>query len=143
LGAITVIDPAGPVELDHGVARLVAGACDACGGYSFPLRERCETCGAALHRILLPTTGTLWTWTTQEFEPSSPPYLRDPPRGEFEPFAVGYVEFDGFLRAEGRLTERDPDRLRIGMPMQVVALKRGRRLGYAFAPADSSTTERP
>ena len=43
----------------------------------------------------------LWTWTTQGFEPK-PPYVAD---GEFEPYGVGYVEFPGFLRVEGRLTE--------------------------------------
>ena len=48
----------------------------------------------------------------------SPPYV---PAGEFAPFAVGYVEFRGYLRVEGRLTESDPERLRIGMPMRVVA----------------------
>ena len=41
--------------------------------------------------------------TTQGFEPKSPPYVPD---GEFAPFAVGYVEFPGFLRVEGRLTGR-------------------------------------
>jgi hypothetical protein len=35
---------------------------------------------------------------------------------------------------EGRLTEAEPERLRIGMPMEVVALQRGDRVTYAFAP---------
>ena len=45
------------------------------------------------------------------------------------PYGVGYVEFDGYLRVEGRLTEADPARLRIGMPMEVVAVepRRARR----------------
>jgi uncharacterized OB-fold protein len=83
--------------------------------------------------VLLPARGTLWTWTTQAFEPPAPPYLPD--AGEFEPYAVGYVEFDGFLRVEGRLTEAEPARLEIGMPMEVVALERAGRTTYAFAPA--------
>jgi uncharacterized OB-fold protein len=82
--------------------------------------------------MLLPPRGTLWTWTTQGFEPSSPPYVRD--RGEFEPFGVGYVEFPGLLRVEGRLTEPDPERLRIGMAMEVVGLERPSGTTYAFAP---------
>ena len=36
---------------------------------------------------------------------------------------------------EGRLTEADPERLRIGMPMEVVSIQRGGRVTYAFAPA--------
>ena len=73
----------------------------------------------------------LWTWTTQGFEPK-PPYVAD---GEFQPYGVGYVEFPGFLRVEGRLAEVDLGRLEIGMPMRVVAVERGGRLTYAFAPA--------
>jgi uncharacterized OB-fold protein len=77
----------------------------------------------------------LWTWTTQGFEPK-PPYV--PEDGEFVPFAVGYVEFEGCLRVEGRLTEADPARLRIGMPMEVVTLRRGELVTYAFAPLKGS-----
>ena len=73
---------------------------------TFPLRERCPACASAdVSRTLLPERGTLWTWTIQGFEPKSPPYVPD---GEFAPFAVGYVEFPGYLRVEGRLTEGDP-----------------------------------
>jgi uncharacterized OB-fold protein len=57
-----------------------------------------------------------------------------PEAGEFEPFALGYVEFAGYLRVEGRLTEAEPERLRIGMPMEVVELRLGDRVTYAFAP---------
>lgn len=84
--------------------------------------------------MLLPERGVLWTWTSQGFEPKSPPYVPD--GGEFAPFAVGYVEFPGYLRVEGRLTEGEPQRLSIGMPMKVVAVRRGERVTYAFAPVD-------
>jgi uncharacterized OB-fold protein len=86
---------------------------------------------------LLPERGTLWTWTIQGFEPKSPPYVAD---GEFVPFAVGYVEFSGYLRVEGRLTENDPARLRIGMPMRVVAHDHAGIPSYAFAPEDDEAT---
>jgi uncharacterized OB-fold protein len=99
---------------------------------TFPLRERCPSCGGAAERELLPPRGTLWTWTTQGFEPK-PPYVADGDSA-FVPYGVGYVELDGYLRVEGRLTEGDPERLRIGMPMRVVAVMRGDRVSYAFAP---------
>ena len=123
----------GPVDLSTGEPLLVAGRCRACGDVLFPLRARCPACASTdVERILLPRRGTLWTWTTQGFEPGAPPYVRDP--GEFEPFAVGYVEFPGLVRIEGRLTEPDPERLRIGMEMEVVALEREHGVTYAFAP---------
>ena len=120
-----------PVEVVAGEARLVAGRCPACSHLSFPLRDHCPACGSALERELLPSHGALWTWTIQGFEPK-PPYVAD---GEFEPYGVGYVEFPGFLRVEGRLSEAAPERLEIGMRMRVVAVERAGRLTYAFAPA--------
>jgi uncharacterized OB-fold protein len=86
-------------------------------------------CGGGVERVLLPSRGTLWTWTTQGFEPK-PPYVADD--GEFEPYGVGYVEFDGFLRVEGRITQADG--LEIGMPVEVVAVVRAGRTTYAFTP---------
>jgi uncharacterized protein len=70
----------------------------------------------------------------QGFEPK-PPYVSE---GAFEPYGVGYVEFPGYLRVEGRLTESDPSRLRIGMPMVVIAARLGGRRTYAFAPAEAT-----
>ena len=127
-----------PVAVVDGVARIVAGTCGECGTVIFPLRGRCPACGATdVAETLLPERGTLWTWTIQGFEPKSPPYVPD---GEFAPFAVGYVEFAGYLRVEGRLTESDPARLRIGMPMRVVAYDHNGIPSYAFAPADEGAT---
>jgi len=125
------------VRVVDGAARLVAATCGVCGAVAFPVRERCPACGSSeLAETLLPEGGTLWTWTTQGFEPKSPPYVAD---GEFVPFAVGYVEFDGYLRVEGRLSESDPERLRIGMPMRVVAVDHAGIPSYAFAPEESAS----
>jgi uncharacterized OB-fold protein len=86
--------------------------------------------------------GTLWTFTTQGFVPKSPPYAVVEEPATFEPYGVGYVEFPGQARVEGRLTESDPSRLRIGMEMETVALtlmqdERGNDVvTYAFRPVD-------
>jgi uncharacterized OB-fold protein len=65
---------------------------------------------------------------------------------DFVPYGVGYVELDGLIRVEARLTESDPEKLVIGMEMELVL----ERLGvdddgndvvtYAFAPAASVAT---
>jgi uncharacterized protein len=99
---------------------------------TFPVRERCPACGSSdIDELVLPGECTLWTWTTQGFEPKSPPYVSE---GVFEPYAVGYVEFAGMLRVEGRLTESDPAKLHIGMPMRVVERAHAGAPSYAFAP---------
>lgn len=128
--------PEEPLEIIDGAPRLAAGHCSRCADYSFPLRPVCQKCGSPITRIHLPTQGVLWTWTSQEFEPPSPPYSPDSDE-PFTPFAVGYVEFPGYLRVEGRLTECDPAKLSIGMEMALAAVPRGGRLTYAFAPASS------
>jgi uncharacterized OB-fold protein len=127
-GRLSVAHDDAPVEIVDGAARLVAGRCRACAGLTFPLREHCPSCGGDTERELLPGRGTLWTWTTQGFEPK-PPYVGE---GEFEPYGVGYLELPGLLRVEGRLTTANG--LRIGMELDVVAVERAGRTTYAFAP---------
>jgi uncharacterized OB-fold protein len=129
-GPLSVAVDDGPVEIVDGAARLVAGRCRACRALTFPPRARCPSCGGEAERELLPRRGTLWTWTTQGFEPK-PPYVADV---EFEPYGVGYLEFPGLLRVEGRLTTAEG--LAIGMEMDVVAVERAGRTTYAFAPAE-------
>ena len=67
----------------------------------------------------LPRRGTLWTWTVQQFMPKSP-YNSGETMETFKPYGVGYLELPGGVRVEGRLTESDPEKLRIGMEMDVV-----------------------
>jgi uncharacterized OB-fold protein len=72
------------------------------------------------------------------FPPKSPPYAVEPD-DDFEPYAVGYVELPGEVRVEARLTEADPARLRIGMPMELTLIPAPGDSGastFAFRPAD-------
>jgi uncharacterized OB-fold protein len=67
----------------------------------------------------LPGRGTLWTWTVQQFMPKSP-YKSNETAETFKPYGVGYLELPNGVRVEGRLTESDPEKLHIGMVMDVV-----------------------
>ena len=103
--------------------RLIGSSCAACATTTFPGQASCPRCtGTELRPVLLATTGRLWTWTVQAFEPK-PPYAAD---GPFRPYGVGYVELaveDGTGAAvlvESRLNEADPDRLEIGAQMRLV-----------------------
>ena len=110
---------------------------------SFPAKS-----GDAEERLLLSRTGALFTWTTQQFVPPSPPYAGETDPDSFEPYAVGYVELAEGILIEGRLTEMDPERLAIGMEMEVVVvpfrLERGSEgnpdreiVTFAFAPTSA------
>lgn len=130
--------------------RLVASRCRSCGLVSFPVSSPCLRCaGSDVADLLLSPAGTLWTFTTQGFRPPSPPYDGtdgagggdgDGTSSAFMPYAVGCVEFPEGIVVEGRLTEPDPARLRIGQPMRVAVVPYTRDadgrdvLTFAFAP---------
>ena len=99
---------------------LLASRCQRCGIASFPAAESCMACsGQDVAIEELPRRGTLWTWTVQQFMPKTP-YRSNETAQTFKPYGVGYVELPGGVRVEGRLTESDPQKLRIGMEMDVI-----------------------
>lgn len=124
--------------------RLIGGQCRECGVVTFPGGERCPKCGAKeTESIALPTRGTLWTFTTQDFA------LKEPYRGAkteetFEPFGLGYIDLDGKVKVEALLTEHSPEKLTIGMSMDLVLIplyvdSDGTEvITYAFAPTRES-----
>ena len=129
-----------PLDMSSGTTRLVGGRCSACSAVMFPLRKRCAACaGGRVDRMLLPSRGTLWTYTVQRFMPPSPPY-RDSTEN-FTPFGVGYVQLDDLVRVESRLIG-DPETFRIGMEMQLVPLLDiDSEPIYAFAPVPEETSQ--
>ena len=120
--------------------RLIGSECTACGLVSFPAASDCVRCASDESKTrLLADSGTLWTYTTQNFRPPSPPY--DGPE-TFEPYSVGYVELAGELLVEARLTEPDPGKLRIGQDMRLTLVPYAVRddgtevMTFAFAPVE-------
>ena len=103
---------------------LMASRDRATGRIVFPARPLED---ADHDRMTLSRDGRLWSWTIQRFRPKSPPYAGPE---AFEPYAVGYVELDGQLIVEGRLTDVSFDALAIGAPMRLVP--------YPFTFADGS-----
>jgi uncharacterized OB-fold protein len=102
--------------------RLIGSRCGSCGTITFPRQPSCPRCASLdVEERPLARRGTLWTWTIQCFPPKSPPYVPVDP-DEFEPYGVGYVELADEVRVEARLTESDPTRLVIGMPMELVLI---------------------
>ncbi len=99
---------------------LLGSRCQDCGRATFPAQGSCPACCSTDVVVEeLPREGTLWTWTVQRFMPKTP-YKSGETQETFQPYGVGYVELPGGVRVEGRLTENDPEKLKIGMPMEVI-----------------------
>jgi len=120
--------------------QLIGSRCTQCGVMTFPAQADCPGCaGDSMKEALFDRRGTLWTFTTQEFIPKSPPYARAETPETFKPYALGYVEFEGQAKVEGRIDESDFAKLRIGMEMEVVVVPFMERddeeiVTYAFRP---------
>jgi uncharacterized OB-fold protein len=119
--------------------RLIGSACRQCGTVTFPRQSSCPRCTSEdVETRQLATRGELWTWTIQCFPPKAPPYL-DGGDQEFAPYGVGYIELPREVRVEARLTESDPDRLSIGMPMELTLIPvpgAAEKLTFAFRPVE-------
>lgn len=120
--------------------QLIGGRCADCASITFPRPTSCARCGSTtVEEHLLPRRGTLWTFTTQGFLPKEP-YAGGETPETFRPFGVGLVQLGDEVRVESRLTENDPDRLHIDMPMELVIVPfrtdadGTEVLTFAFAP---------
>jgi len=104
--------------------RLIGSKCKNCGEITFPAQNSCPNCCLEdVEKIQLSTKGKLWTYTVQGFYPKSPPYAGPDTPESFVPFGVGYIELPNEVKVESRLTENDPEKLKIGMDMELVIEK--------------------
>lgn len=113
---------------DEAEPRLI-GARRADGEIIFPVPS--GDAAALVEPVALLRKGTLWSWTTQGFEPKEP-YSGPQP---FQPFLIGYVELPGEVIVETRIVDASPADLVIGMPMTFVVVPfDDTRSTYAFRP---------
>lgn len=99
------------------------------GTIVFPLPE--GDAAASVEPVALSRRGTLWSWTTQDFEPKEP-YAGPKP---FEPYLIGYVELPGEVIIEARIVDTARADLAIGMPMELAIVPFDpRRATFAFRP---------
>jgi uncharacterized OB-fold protein len=117
--------------------RLLGARCVACSRWHFPADPDCPYCsGGGCETAALNARGILRLFTGVLNRP--PGYLGD------VPFGFGVVELPEGLQIISRLTEADPGKLHIGMPVRLAIVplhidEQGREvLSYAFAPDEGS-----
>lgn len=87
-----------------------------------------------MEQIPLSPRGTLWSWTSQEFQPK-PPYQGSEP---FKPYLVGYIELPGEVIVESHIVGATIDQLQLHMPMELVIIDfNGSSSTFAFRPEQS------
>lgn len=114
--------------------RLIGCRCQQCGEVFFPGRLICAQCGGEeMEEAFLGLRGNLYSYTVMRIP--APGY-----KGAI-PYAVGEVELAEGLLVHSVLTECDPEKLQIGMPLEMVLAEvekdeEGNEVvTYMFAPA--------
>lgn len=110
----TALTPIAPDVWSEGPNPQLIGGRNAEGKIIFPIPE--GDGGKHFEPIKLSSTGTLWSFTRQDFQPKTP---YDGPE-EFVPFLLGYIELPGQVIVESHIIETTLEELELGMPMELV-----------------------
>lgn len=108
----------GLFTLDAEEPRLIGSKCKSCGTYFFPESISCgnpECKKKEIERAFLSRGGKLWSFTVQYYPPP-PPFKASEP---FVPYGIGVVELPENIRVIGMLSESDPEKLKIGMEVEL------------------------
>lgn len=99
---------------------LLGSKCLACGETYFVRRSRCEQCQSDnLEHIELSRKGKLYSYSIMYY-PAPPPYK---PPDPFIPYGLGWIELPEGLAVMSHITENDPEKLHVGMEMELIVDK--------------------
>ncbi|GAC29019.1 Zn-ribbon domain-containing OB-fold protein [Brumicola pallidula] len=101
---------------------LLAGHCQICSRLYFPTLLNCSVCETDLKEYKLPKKGTIWSWTTQHFQPKNPPYDDKQGIESFQPFCLGIIDLNNELRITAKLIDVTTEDIYINMPVELVQL---------------------
>jgi hypothetical protein len=109
----------GLFTLDPEEPKLIGSKCTSCGTYYFPQTISCSNpdCNEKeVEEAFLSRRGKLWSFTVQYYPPPPPFKAQEP----FVPYGIGVVELPEEIRVAGMLTESDPEKLKIGMEVELL-----------------------
>lgn len=91
---------------------LLGGKCKECGKIVFPNRKICPVCfkEGVMEETALSRRGKLYTYTI----------VRQGPKGFQTPYATVFVDLPEGVRIFSQLTTSNPEKIRIGMEVEVV-----------------------
>jgi uncharacterized protein len=100
---------------DEAQPHLIGGRLPS-GEIVFPMPEGDAAKG--VEACPLSRTGSLWSFTSQEFRPKSP--YEGPGEGphDFKPYLLGYIELPGEVIVESLIVDASLEDLKLGMPME-------------------------
>jgi hypothetical protein len=100
------------ISQDRSSIHLVGARCSRCGRHFFPKREICPSCfdQGEMAAVALEGRGKLATFTV----------VRRSLGNKKLPYALGYIDIPENIRIFSSLTDCDPERITIGMDMEVV-----------------------
>lgn len=105
--------------------RLLYQRCPACGHRQFYPRALCTACGDTPEWAEASGRGTVHTFTVVRQHGGRP--FRDE-----LPYVVAIVELEEGVRMMGNVTDCDPERVRIGMPVLAYAVLADEALGIPY-----------
>ncbi|MFQ5919326.1 MAG: OB-fold domain-containing protein [Thermoplasmata archaeon] len=134
-----------PTYLEFAAARyrLVASRCVACNRVDFPPRAVCLNCGG--HEFVQePLSGKGEVYARTVIAEGSSPTEFQAQQELIGSYAVALVQLEEGPRVIAQMTETDPGRVEIGMPVEAVLRRIYRqegvvRYGYKFRPATTQT----
>lgn len=116
-------EPLPPVAVDlfaageDGKYGLVGGCCPTCQRDFYPRLDFCPGCLQPAQRTILGGSGRIYSFTVIR---TRPPYQLP------EPYAVGYIDLEeSGLRVFGLFVPQVPERLQIGMPVEMTVIPLG------------------
>ena len=121
--------------------KLKGSRCRDCGEVFLGKVPACGNCvGEKMEELILSNKGSLWSYTILRYKP---PGDYKGPSDPYQPFAEGLVELPEGIRVLAPLTERDFDKIKIGMPLELVVEKlytdddNNEVIAFFFKPAEA------
>jgi uncharacterized OB-fold protein len=114
--------------------RLEGVKCLSCGSIYFPIRPTCTKCKSKnLELTALPRKGKILTFTIIRIATAD--------HSIYVPYAVALIELENGIKIISQITDYNPEKLELGMPVEAVIRKHytdGRNglihYGYKFRP---------